>query len=225
MSPQDNQHENSSNVPEQIKEPSQIQYNVLSETPPQTEPLHQPKSKHKVIRKIALILVIILVAAITLIAVAIIRNKLSTDSEHNKLLNEISSLNLSSSKPQIIGFENEPTNPELLISDSYPGVHLTLNISQTTLGDEVNSIKGALQNQQFKIQYDPQNTPDDIIGTSKNYFINIGIEYNGAGLSLVNTGQKSTFNGEPIFAEPGSDTKVNGLQINIEDSSKLNTGL
>jgi hypothetical protein len=145
---------------------------------------------------------------------------LSSVFEHHKLISEVKSMKLSSSKPQGIDFENVPTDSEQILSSSHPGVMLKLPISQTTLGNEINMLKGVLQDKHFKVDYNAQVSPDNIIGTSKNYFINIGIEYNNSAPRLQQTNQTSTFNGEPIFAEPSSNTPVNDLKIHLEDISK-----
>ena len=140
--------------------------------------------------------------------------------ERHKLADEVHSLKLSNSKPNVIGFTNIPTDPEQIGGSTHPGLNLTQSINQTSLGIEVNNIKQALQNNHYKVKYDPKNSPEDIIGISKNYFINIGIEFNYSALKPQKTNQISPFNGQPIFAEPGPGTPVNSLIIMVEDISK-----
>lgn len=121
----DNQDKQSSTGPEQLSQSSQIA-NPLPRTPLQTATLYKQEPRTRKIVKIAETLGVTMLVVVGTIAITVIRSKLSTDSEQHKLFKEVSSLHLSSSKPDIIGFENEPANLDLLISDTYPGVHLTL---------------------------------------------------------------------------------------------------
>lgn len=161
---------------------------------------------------------------VCVVLINVIISVIQTDHEHDKLLDELSSLHLSSSKPITRGFNDEPINTELLLSDTHPVLYAELAIKQTLLGQEIKYLKSVLQGHQFTVRHDPQYAPTYISGTTKNYSVYIGLEYNWSDPPLVNTGQKSSFNGEPIFATPAS-TKINGLLVNIEDFSATNSAI
>lgn len=165
--------------------------------------------------------IIFSLAILAIIALLFFRFYLSNVFEHHKLMTEINKLQLSPAKPKEAVFDSNPTDSEQLFSSSNPGLWLRLPITQTTLGAETDAIEKALAQNKFTYSSSPD-APTNVSGTKGKYYLNVAIEYNGEQPPMVKTNQVSSFNGEPIFAQPGPDTKVNDLQIHLIDGSKTN---
>jgi hypothetical protein len=149
----------------------------------------------------ALILLAVLIAWIAVSA------RLHTYHEQAVLKQEVSRLNLANSQLQVNGYDSVSvhcSNDFLSLGcPTQPEMSATYDFKQTTLGEEISTLKQKLSAGGYHVQYDAENSPEVISGTSKRFYVHIAPQY------------------QHQAENSNSSTPVDGIYFRLQDTSVI----